>query len=132
LNPFNSNWFKWIDAGIFLYRDVKPPSHLFPKNLAKLSLLPKDKFIFSSSTQDFDISLTTRTNYYHHVSGTFLIHKNFISHFAEIYKQYLEKLVSRNNIWTDQVILTHIYKDHPEIFCKLCHGYGEITRYLFS
>lgn len=70
-------------------------------------------------------------NYYHHISGTFLIHKSLIDTFVNIYQLYLEKLVDKNNIWTEQVLLTHIYKDHPELFFKLCDGYGEIIKYLY-
>jgi hypothetical protein len=133
LNPFKSEWFKWIDAGICLYRDVKPPSYLFPRNLDKLNSLPKNKFIFSSTTQQYHRNLVKKKSYYHHVSGTsYLLHGNIINEFVDIYKKYLEKLVDKNNLWTDQVILTHIYNDFPNKFQKLCNGYGEITRYLFS
>ena len=132
LNPFNSEWFKWIDAGICLYREIKPPNHLFPKNVDKMKVLPKDKFIFSSSTEKCDINLVNRRNYYHHISGCFILHGRFVNCFAYIYKQYLDELVDKNNIWTEQVVLTHIYRDNPNMFYKLGHGYGEITRYLFT
>ena len=133
INPFKSEWFKWIDAGICVYRDNAPPSCLFPRNIKKLNNLPKDKFIFSSTVADCDPSLVTRTNYFHYVSaGSFLLHGNFIHEFAEIYKQYLEKLVDKNNIWTEQVLLTHILKDLPGKFCRLGNGYGEIAKYLFT
>jgi hypothetical protein len=32
---------------------------------------------------------------------------------------------------TDQIILTHLYKDNPELFYKLGDGYGEIVPLLF-
>jgi hypothetical protein len=130
INPFNSEWFKWIDAGICSYRDIKPPNIPFP-NINKLNLLPKDKFIYSSSCK-YIRNLVTNTNYYHHISGTYLIHKSFINTFVNIYQLYLEKLVDKNNIWTEQVLLTHIYKDNPDVFLKLCDGYGEIVKYLFT
>ena len=129
LNPFNSDWFKWIDAGIYTYRTTYPPQSVFP-NLDKLNKLPQDKFIYSSS-QPYNESLVTVGNYYHHISGTsYIIHKSIINLFVTIYKMYLDKLVDKNNIWTDQVILTHIYKDNPDVFFKFCDGYGEITRNL--
>jgi hypothetical protein len=133
LNPFKSAWFKWIDAGICTYRDVPPPRCLFPRNLSILHTLPKDKFIFSSTTPEFHPGLVKRTSYYHHVSaGSFLIHGNIIDEFTEVYKKYLEKLVDKNNIWTEQVLLTHILNDFPDKFHKLCYGYGEIVKYLFK
>lgn len=50
INPFNSEWFKWIDAGICTYRDNSPPNIPFP-NVNKLNKLPIDKFIYSSSCE---------------------------------------------------------------------------------
>jgi len=130
LNPFNTDWFKWIDAGMFAYRYNKPPNRSFP-NINRLNKLPIDKFIYSSS-KPYEESLVTNTNYYHHVSGTFMLHKDFINRFVEIYKNYLDKLLDKNNIWTEQVILTHIYKDAPNLFFKLGDGYCEIALNLYS
>ena len=48
INPFNSEYFCWVDAGICTYRDNKPPNKLFP-NIEELNKLPKDKLIYSSS-----------------------------------------------------------------------------------
>lgn len=129
INPFNSEWFLWVDAGICVYRDVSPPSSIFP-NINKINNLPKDKFVYSSSTY-YDANLVTNTNYYHHVSGTFVIHKSFIPYFVKLYIKYLDYLVDTNNIWTEQVILTHIYKYNPHLFYKLCDGYGEIFKCLY-
>jgi hypothetical protein len=36
-----------------------------------------------------------------------------------------------SNIWTEQVILTHIFNDMPELFYKFADGYGKIAEYLF-
>ena len=131
INPFDSEWFQWIDAGICSYRDEKPPSITYP-NINKLSLLPKDKFIYSAS-YEYNSNLVTKTNYYHHISGTsYLIHKLLINRFVDIYQLYLEKLVDKDNIWTDQLLLTHIHKDNPDMFLKFCNGYGEIVKYLFT
>jgi hypothetical protein len=130
INPFNSEWFFWVDAGICVYRDVKPPSSIFP-NIDIIKELPKDKFIYSSSNS-YEPNLVTKTNYYHHISGTsYAIHISFIPNFVQLYIQYLDDLMDTNNIFTDQVILTHIYKDNSDLFYKLCDGYGEIFKYLY-
>ena len=130
INPFNSEYFLWIDAGICTYRDEKPPNSNFP-DLDKLNLLPKDKFIYSSSN-NFNSNLIKNDNYYHCISGTsYLLHENIIDKFVEIYKIYLEKLINKNNIWTDQVILSYIYKDNVDLFYKLGDTYGEIVKKLF-
>lgn len=133
LNPFQSEWFKWIDAGICIYRNVRPPQKPFP-NATILNSLPKDKFIFSSSDNNVpNTEQITSTNYYHYVCGTsYLLNSYIINDFAEIHEKYMDKLVNTNNIWTDQVILTHIFKNNIVLFHKLAHGYGELTRVLFG
>jgi len=130
INPFNSEWFKWIDAGTCVFRDFPPPSIPFPNPSALISM-PTDKFIFSSSLEYYALAVILK-QYTHHISGTsYLLHKSYIAKFVEIYKQYMERLIDKSNIWTDQVILTHIYKDYPEFFYKACDGYGEITTMLY-
>lgn len=124
LNPFGSEWFHWIDAGICIYRDIQPPDNAFP-NIEKLINLPKDKFIFSTS-------YPTSEEGEHYIAGTsYLLHESIIKEFVEKYKIYLDKLLDDKNIWTDQVILTCIYLEHQEYFYKLSNGYGEVTRYLY-
>lgn len=129
-NPFSSDFFCWADAGLCTYRDNLPPTIPFP-NLDKLNKLPTDKFIYSSSYHYNEIKVK-KDNYYHHITGTtYILHKNIINNFADIYEKYLDKLIDKNNIWTDQVILTHIYKDHKDLFFKLCIGYGEIFPHMY-
>ena len=129
INPYQSNYFMWVDAGICTYRDKMPPKESFPNEL-KLETLPKDKLIYSAS----NIYIETRVHkslYYHHISGTYILHKNAINKLVNLYKEYMEKLIDNGNIWTDQVLLTHIYKDHKEMFYKLCDGYGTILPFLY-
>lgn len=131
LNPFNSEWFHWIDAGHCIYRNIMPPSTIFP-NLEKINKLPKDKFIYSSS-QPYYQDLVSKMNYYHHIAGTsHIMHKNIILFFTKKYEEYLEKYLDDTNVvYNDQVILTHMYKDNKDLFYKLCDGYGEVTRNLY-
>ena len=44
---------------------------------------------------------------------------------------YLDKLTIHKNIWTDQLILSHIYKDREDLFHKLCNGYGNLIPRLY-
>jgi len=129
LNPFFSDFFCWVDAGICTYRDCAPPTIPFP-NADKLIHLPKDKFIYSSSYRYREIDVRI-DNYYHHVSGTYILHKNIINDFTKIYDNYLDKMLDNNNIWTDQVVLTHIFKDNKHLFYQLCSGYGEIITSMY-
>jgi hypothetical protein len=131
LNPFSSDFFCWADAGICTYRVTPPPLRQFP-NLDKLNALPKDKFIYSSSEpHPYDDANVRIDSYWHHISGTFIMHKNIVNDFAILYEQYLDALLDKNNIWTEQVILTHIFKDHKHLFYKLCDGYGEIIPHMY-
>lgn len=130
LNAFQTDFFCWVDAGICVYREQPPPSTPFP-NPEKAATLPQNKFIFSSS-QPYNEYRVTKYNYYHHISGTsFVLHKNIIGDFALLYKGYLDKLLDGKNIWTDQIVLTHIFKAHPTLFFELCTGYGEIIPTLY-
>ena len=135
INPFNSNWFQWIDAGICNYRLISPPNISFP-NINILQSLPENKFIYSPSII-YNKSLVTKTNYYHHISGSsYILHKKLINNFINIYKIYLENLLNYNNIWTDQLILTHIYKDYQDLFFKFSYNdenaYGQIISILYN
>jgi len=132
LDPFSSEFFMWIDAGICVYRDNPPPSISFP-NINILNKLPKDKFIYSLSlhTTYSDKFQKGKYHLYHHVSGTtYILHKNIIDSFVELYKEYLN-LIDKNDIWTDQVILTNIYRDNKSLFYKYSNGYGSIVSKLF-
>ena len=130
INPFKSSFFTWVDAGICNYRDKPPPSEPFP-NINKLKDLPINKFIFTSSdNKNFERKRVG--SYYHHISGTFCMSLGFIDGICEIYKKYLDVFVPRkDNIYTDQVIYTLIYKDRPDLFYKIGHGYGKIIDLLY-
>ena len=128
LNPFSSDFFCWVDAGICIYRDVQPPKTPFP-NSNKLQSLPTYKFIYCSSLPYIE-ELVQPNIYYHHISGTYLLHRYIIDDFSFLYNQYLDKLLHKDNIMTDQVILTHIFKDNPNLFHLACNGYGEIINFI--
>ena len=131
INPFSSEYFCWIDAGICTYRNLAPPLRPFP-DINKLNKLPQDKLIYSASNYWFKKKFI-KGKYYlnHHISGTaYILHKNLINKFVSIYNNYLN-LIDKNDIWTDQVILTHIFKDYTHLFYKYCDGYGSIIRELF-
>jgi hypothetical protein len=130
LNPFNSDFFAWIDAGICTYRDNAPPTRPFP-DLNKLMLLPKDKCIFTSTDNPIFEPYKLST-YYHYIAGTsYILHADIIPQIIYLYKEYLEHIMNKDSIYTDQVILTHIYNAHPELFHCLGHGYGEVIPLLY-
>jgi hypothetical protein len=129
LNPFGSEFFCWADAGLCTYRDKDPPTRPFP-DPAKLYALPKDRLIYTSSapyTESNGIDL----HLHHHVSGTYLLHASAVDRFATLYDEYVERLLDERSIWTDQVMWTQIYKDHPHLFFELCAGYGALFEALY-
>ena len=130
VNPFNSDYFYWIDAALCVFRNKEPPSNTF--NINSINKLPKDKIIFSTcGISYYNEKLVQKTNYYHYISGTYIIHKNILDNSVELYNKYLDELLDENNIWTDQVIWTHIYKDNKNLFYKLCEGFGNIVHRLY-
>jgi hypothetical protein len=132
LNPFNSDFFLWVDAGICTYRYSPPRSVEFPcKNIMKQ--LPRDKFIFSSSEEPYLPNFVHENNYYHYISGTaFGCHKDFVETFVEEYTKALDKhIVYYNWVNTEQKILTHMYLEKPSLFFKLGEGYGSLVPLLF-
>lgn len=132
LNPFQSDWFMWVDAGVCVYRATPPPQSPFP-SIQKLAGLPTNKLLFTSSDHpQFQPHKVSDSNYYHFISGTYAIHKDGIDTFVEMFRTYLASYVPRRRtLYTDQVILTYMYKDHPELFHSIGHGYGTMLPLLY-
>jgi hypothetical protein len=130
-NPFNTEWFLWIDAGICCFREVKPSMEPALLKLPKPAAELKNKIIYSAS-EAYRPEYVHVNNYYHHISGNYMIHRDFILPFSRLYEQYLRKLIAYENIWTEQVVMTHIYKDFPDIFYEWFPGYGAIAYHLFA
>lgn len=133
INPFNTELFAWIDAGIYMYRNLHPPLKTFDANI--ISRLPTDKFIFSSSEYPMFIpQLVQDNNIYHYISGNFIISKYLIFHVCLIYKDLLEeKLPLRQLCFSnDQVFYTIMYKLFGDsLFYKLSDGYGSVVNDLY-
>lgn len=121
MNPYNTDYFQWIDAGIVAHRKRPPVNPVVsPK---RVSQLPKNKFIFSGY-------YSYGTNRY--ISGTsFTIHKDFIILYSELYIKYLEKYRDRG-IPTDEELNTFIFKDYPEIYHRDGFGFGRNVNWLFE
>ena len=99
INPFSSNYFCWVDAGINVYREIKPPSTYFP-NLDKLNKLPEDKFIYCSSIeleQNSIIKILNKTLQNILNNNFYLLNLNFLFHilWVLILIQYLYESYSR-------------------------------------
>lgn len=131
LNPFSSEYFMWVDAGICVYREIAPPSE--PFSTEKISSLPHDKMIYTSSEmRDFNEShFLKNPEWKHHVSGTYIVHKNIIKGLIHSYKDALNKYMNKDIPYTDQILWTYIYKDYKHLFYKIDDGYGVILKHLY-
>ena len=134
LNPFGSEWFAWVDAGICTYRTSPPPPATWPAQ-SKMRHLPKSKVIFTTSRSPlFSRYLASGKRYYHCITGgAYLVHDSLLDHFVTLYDSYLSRYVpTRATTYTDQVILTLLYKDRPDLFHRLGHGYGAALPLLYD
>ena len=111
LNPFNTEWFAWVDAGICIYRDVAPP-----KKQLCVNNLSKDKFNCSDHEP-------------HQVTGTYVLYKDIIEDFAIWYESVL---IESKIIKTDQIVLSLMYLTNSSKFNRVCSGYGTILIFLYE
>jgi hypothetical protein len=126
MNPFNTDYFIWIDAALPNYREKVPPAFgCLPEiNFSKDHLIcTKLKPFFNKNKTSYNPFIT---------GGNLLVHKDFIDKFSEIYARYIDTLLPSKIICTDEIVLTHIYKDCPELFEVFKYGYGSLVRYLFE
>uniref|UniRef100_A0A6C0HNE2 Uncharacterized protein n=1 Tax=viral metagenome TaxID=1070528 RepID=A0A6C0HNE2_9ZZZZ len=134
LNPYKTEWFAWIDAGICVFRDKAPPTTECP-NINKMDLLAKDKFNYCTSDGEKPDSSIKQWNNTHNISGgIFVLHISFIPIFHDLFYKYLNKCISETNTFTcysDQIILAHIFYDSPELFNKISNGYGTLIHELY-
>lgn len=131
INPFNSEFFTWIDSGICIYRDIKPPTKTFPDNY-KIKDLPHDKFIFTTSDNEIFKKDNIGVSNHYISAGNLCMHLNFIDSFVDIYKRYLETYLNKKDrVYTEQVILTLIYAENQDIFYKIGNGYGKLIEILY-
>jgi hypothetical protein len=130
MNPFRTEWFAWLDAGISCYRDRAPPPTVWPKK-EKVEKLPTDKLIFTAPSSAGFVHNFGKS-YYHYVTGTFMATGEFLCEkYARLYQQYLDNLLPHCSWrYVDQVVHTHIYRDHRDLFHCIGVGYGGVATLL--
>ena len=138
-NPFNSEWFIWVDAGICVLREKSLEEYFNFKELDKLNVLDKNKLYYTSTNYpNFSFKKINTLSYTHEVAGTaFLIHRDKIEFFRELFYTYVKLVINNVHliqhkffILSDQCIWSLILSKHPELFCKLGNGYGELINIL--
>lgn len=134
INPFKSEMFGWIDAGICEFRNKKPPEVEMSKDI--LSKLPLDRFIFCSTEYSYFIpDLVDDHNYYHYISGNFFISVYMIGMISQVYSEFLDKKLPKRELCfsSEQVIFTHMYKCFGDnMFYKFSDGYGSIVTNMYK
>ena len=131
INPYQSEWFCWIDSGICIYRDKAPPLSPFP-NPNKMHLLSQRQINYctSENISDNKLNKIKEWEYVHNISGTaFILHISFIQEIHNLFYNYLDKCMNETTefiCYSDQCIWTRIYVDYPELFNKIGDGYGNI------
>jgi len=131
LNPYQSDYFCWIDAGICIYRDTPPPPISFPSN--KLMSLPMKLIVSTSDSEGFDKDKVIRDEYYHYISGTsYLLHTSLFPKVMKRWRELTHYYLSKEDWkYTDQVIMTKMYYEQPDLFHILSEGYGAIVSSLY-
>ena len=124
-NPFNSEWFAWVDAGNSYYRDMKPSENAWP-NKESLANLPKDKIAYigtrdEAASHDF-------------AGGAFMYHKSIVQKVHDLfYSQYLA-CGTEHNDWrcgSDQCVFTQLKNKNPELFHRVGDGDGgDFVKYI--
>ena len=116
-----TDFYIWIDAGIALYRNEKPPQ--YELRLKDTHNLPLDKISYTSVNE----SVT---------AGCLILPKNIINNFHTIYYDYLNRcnILSDKNFFCgqEQYILTLMKKDYPDLFNKMSDGYSSNLLELYN
>lgn len=113
-----TEFYIWIDAGVCVYRENKPPQKRF--NLKDINSLPKNKLCYSHVIED-----------YHEFAATVLIiHSSFIDEFHYYYYEMLKYCVENisEDKWrcgSEQFIFTKLMEVKPDFFYKIAEGYGQ-------
>ena len=124
-NPYNSDWFCWIDAGISSLRNKVIENPVTITNNI-IHLLDKNKINYSTSENN-EVN-TDWYNYKHNLAGgMFIIHKEKVEYYRNIFYEYLIDCIDNCNdypCYSDQIIWSKIKLNYPDYFHKLCDGYG--------
>ena len=127
-NFYDTDWYCWVDAGICVFRDKKPPETVWLKPKFE-SQLDRDKINYCQSE---NINSNDNDNWEnkHTVAGTFIIHRNKIDFYVDLFYNMLAKCLDYTKTlksfvcYSDQIIFSQMLFGNPEYFHKLCDGYG--------
>jgi hypothetical protein len=119
-NPFNSNYFFWLDAGgsrFFLDVDITKP---YPSENTIIFLKNNDKFIIENRSDIYNYVIDDNFIW---KADNLLIGGLFGGSISIINKMFnlienifLNEMINKNNINNEQLALALIYNDNPQLF----------------
>mmetsp|Transcript_7007 Transcript_7007/g.11716 ORF Transcript_7007/g.11716 Transcript_7007/m.11716 type:complete len:326 (+) Transcript_7007:240-1217(+) len=135
LNPFNSEWFAWNDAGNAAFRGndviVNPPLNPtipWPHPNA-LAALPKDKFVYTLSWIPWKRHSVAGTAFIYHQSIQETLAKRFMIAFDACLEG--ERGWNKSPCGSDQVILSRVKNEYQSFFHQIGYGYGHLITRMF-
>jgi hypothetical protein len=133
INPFNSEYFIWVDAGLSRFFDNLDLSKTYPSQENRLILLNnKDKIllqVFSSSYPDLFNAENLDDGYFYDnrsyvMGGMFGGGKEIIKEVNEIIIAKFEENLKKNVVNNEQIMLGYLYKKYPDKFVPFVHLAG--------
>jgi len=132
-NPFDTEWFAWIDSGLNIFRHQPPPEEVWPSP-DKLRLLSKTRVNYSQS-HAYNVGIK-KWGYFHCISGgAFVVHRSMVAKIRELFYRYVVKCIEETQTYvclSDQCIFTRMFSDHPGLFNRLSTGYGKLVPSLYE
>eukprot|EP00419_Tripos_fusus_P030088 CAMPEP_0172699506 /NCGR_PEP_ID=MMETSP1074-20121228/30225_1 /TAXON_ID=2916 /ORGANISM="Ceratium fusus, Strain PA161109" /LENGTH=850 /DNA_ID=CAMNT_0013520721 /DNA_START=72 /DNA_END=2624 /DNA_ORIENTATION=- len=130
-------WHVWLDAGMHTVCEFKPDRQNEWPSLLSLIRLPPDKMIVSQSEHACDKCPVSRTEwpYCHCIAGTaFAVHRSMLPKLVPLFRSALQaclKAVGEGpdgwHCMNDQVIMSKLIWEQPELFDNHRMGYGAVA-----
>jgi len=124
LNPFNTEYFGWIDFGI--YRVVKND---LPPKLDDNFFIPNDKKMhimeleWTSDSEISDLQKFAGEIKFKIPAGFIVGHVTAFNKFISLFKKYLYQLLSQRIVVLEEIIFAIIYNQHEHLFTPFYGNY---------
>jgi len=123
-NPFNAEFFGWIDFGI--YRVVR---NYLPARLNEDFFVPADKRVnmmeleWTSDKELEDLQKFSSAIRFKMPAGFWTGHVTYLTRFSSLFKEYLYTLLSQRIVVLEEMIFAIIYNRHQEMFRSFYGNY---------
>jgi hypothetical protein len=128
-NPFNSEYFFWLDVGASRFFYNLDLSIKFPNNMSLINN-NKNKFFVQqrNDLQYYNINDNIVWDSVNLIYGTmFGGNKTIIEKISKIIEKiFTEKMLANNNVNNEQVALSLAWKNNPELFITFTNNYHQI------